>query len=98
VLHILSLLAGVEVLVLFITLRKREELRRLESECHQSLVELAVTLDLARHGKWDEAKAAAERWRDRCRPFRQGERRPPPPQTAPPPPPRGRRRESDFLH
>jgi hypothetical protein len=86
--YIISFLGGVEVLLLFLTLRKIEELHRLEKEIHDSTFDLALALALARDGRYEEAKTAAERWRDRCRPFRQGERRHqrPRPQTAPPPP------------
>jgi hypothetical protein len=48
--HILSLLGGVEILLLFVTLRKMERLQEIEAEIHACAVDLAHALEFRQAG------------------------------------------------
>ena len=80
--HMAALLAGLELLLIIMTVRKLREMRRLETEVHKSLWDLAIALAWARQGRYGEAHAQARSFIDRMRAFKRGE-----PYRPPPPPP-----------
>jgi hypothetical protein len=74
--HELSLLAGLEALLVVGLTIKLKEMRRLEKEIHLTAFDCALACGLAAAGRYSDAHAAASRWRARMKAHK---RRQPPP-------------------